>query len=161
MTTKWRFDMRYKLGKILFCLIFVTIFGIAVLTYLPIQKMVKEVSYFGGGVEHAYANLKDVPIIEGNEVDQFIEKYPNVLIIDVRDNREYKEGHIKGAINIPLKDINQKIDEIKSLNPQSILLYCKTGKRSAEARNLLNKAELKDTYIINKGLQNYKGELVQ
>ena len=60
------------------------------------------------------------------------------FIIDVRTPAEFAAGHIEGAINIPLDRIGTGIHTIKRLNPQSqILLYCRSGRRSAAAREIL------------------------
>lgn len=51
------------------------------------------------------------------------------LLIDVRNPTEYQEWHIPGAINIPLKDLELRLDVIPS--GQDVVLYCSTGYRSA------------------------------
>jgi rhodanese-related sulfurtransferase len=51
------------------------------------------------------------------------------LLIDVRNPSEYKEGHIPGAINIPLKDLELRLDVLPT--DQDLVLYCSTGYRSA------------------------------
>lgn len=56
------------------------------------------------------------------------------IIIDVRTKEEYNESHIKGSINIPVDEINEKIDLDKDKN---ILVYCKSGNRSAQAAESL------------------------
>ncbi len=60
------------------------------------------------------------------------------IIIDVRTHAEFAAGHIEGAINLPLDHLGTDIHTIKRLNPQSqILLYCRSGRRSAAAREIL------------------------
>ncbi len=53
----------------------------------------------------------------------------NPLLIDVRNPPEYKNGHIPGAINLPLKDLDLHLDAIPT--DQEVVLYCSTGYRSA------------------------------
>lgn len=53
-------------------------------------------------------------------------------IIDVRTPQEFMDGHLPGSINIPLNEISQRLDEIKSL-PQPITLICASGNRSGQA----------------------------
>lgn len=67
------------------------------------------------------------------------------LIVDVREPNEYAEGHIKGAINVPRGVLEFKTDStypggIPSLYDKSasIILYCKSGARSALAAQTLN-----------------------
>ena len=62
------------------------------------------------------------------------------VVIDVRTPAEYASGHIAGAINIPVERIGQDISTIKALGQGStILLYCRSGRRSAAAADILNK----------------------
>lgn len=56
--------------------------------------------------------------------------------IDVRSKSEFASGHVQGAINIPLEQIVGKVDELKKF-PQ-IVVYCRSGNRSAHAKKLLS-----------------------
>lgn len=51
------------------------------------------------------------------------------FLIDVRTSSEYQSGHIVGAINIPLNELDRHLDEIPT--DQKVVLYCSTGYRSA------------------------------
>ncbi len=57
-------------------------------------------------------------------------------IVDVRTPGEFMGGHVAGSINIPLQEIQQRIDEIKAL-PQPIILCCASGNRSGQATSFL------------------------
>lgn len=71
------------------------------------------------------------------------------LLIDVRTQVEYKDGHIENAINIPLAEILSKIDEITENKETVIRLYCLTGKRSALIRKVLYSIGFRN--VINEG----------
>ena len=60
-----------------------------------------------------------------------------VIILDVREPYEYNEGHIKGAINIPLSTILVGIDQLKNIQGKKIILQCRVGGRSMRACQLL------------------------
>lgn len=70
------------------------------------------------------------------------------LIVDVRTNQEFQEGHIKDAINLPVNMINSDID-LES--DKLIFVYCKSGNRSKEAYDKLTKLgyEVYDLGSIN------------
>lgn len=53
-------------------------------------------------------------------------------IIDVRTPSEFNGGHVEGSINIPLHEIQQRLNEIKTM-PQPITLCCASGGRSGQA----------------------------
>ncbi len=55
----------------------------------------------------------------------------SLLLVDVRDAKEFKAGAIKGAINIPINDLEKKIDTLPKDKPSVFL--CGTGARSGEA----------------------------
>lgn len=57
-------------------------------------------------------------------------------IIDVRTPAEFQGGHVAGSINIPLLEVQSKLDEIKSFE-QPIILCCASGNRSGQAANFL------------------------
>lgn len=61
------------------------------------------------------------------------------LIIDVRTPDEYKSGHIKQSVNIPLNQIPNKVNELKRKN-KPIITCCRSGARSGMAADMLRKA---------------------
>ena len=84
--------------------------------------------------------------IEKSEIEKY--KKEDRIIIDVRSNQEYQEGHIKGAISIPEYEIESKIEnKIKDKN-QKILLYCDSGARSKKAKQKLEKLGYKSVISI-------------
>jgi len=61
-------------------------------------------------------------------------------IIDVRTPQEFAAGHIAGALNIPVERLESAIAQVKGVGKESaILLYCRSGRRSAMARSLLKR----------------------
>lgn len=61
------------------------------------------------------------------------------IIVDVRTPGEFNSGHIKGSINIPLDQINNKKDELKKKN-KVIITCCRSGNRSGIAESMLQSA---------------------
>lgn len=70
------------------------------------------------------------------------------LLVDVRTVEEFDAGHIKGAVNLPLGDI-QAGTKPNSDPAQLLYLYCRSGNRSAEAKQLLEQAGF--TNIVDLG----------
>lgn len=58
-------------------------------------------------------------------------------IIDVRTAEEFRAGNVADSINIPLQEIQQRIDEVKYLK-QPIVLCCASGNRSGKATQMLS-----------------------
>jgi phage shock protein E len=65
--------------------------------------------------------------------------------IDVRSPMEFASEHLQGAENIPVEIISSKVDYIKGLN-QRVLLYCRSGARSAMATSILHQAGVQNVY---------------
>lgn len=64
--------------------------------------------------------------------ERTMKEYPGaLLVVDIRDPKEYAAGTIKGAINIPLAELAQKISSLPANRP--IVFICSTGARSGEA----------------------------
>jgi phage shock protein E len=56
-------------------------------------------------------------------------------IVDVRSPSEFKTGHVKGSVNIPLETISSKINQLKS--KPYIVVCCRSGNRSGMAKSIL------------------------
>lgn len=56
-------------------------------------------------------------------------------IIDVRTPGEFRGGHIKGAVNIPLNVLNNQMGKIKK--DKTVITCCASGMRSGTAKNIL------------------------
>ena len=62
--------------------------------------------------------------------------YSKKTIVDVRTPEEFRGGNVNGSINIPLQEIQQRLNEIKSLR-QPVILCCASGGRSGQATAFL------------------------
>jgi phage shock protein E len=60
-------------------------------------------------------------------------------VVDVRSPGEFQGGNVSGSINIPLQEINNRIDELKSL-AQPLILCCASGGRSGMATQVLSQS---------------------
>ena len=91
-------------------------------------------SYF---VLKNYNNRKRDQSLKGKNISQF-------QILDVRTPKEFKQGHIKNAINFPLGIINS--DSLKKLNKElNYITYCAHGIRSVKASKILKENGFKVT----------------
>jgi rhodanese-related sulfurtransferase len=57
------------------------------------------------------------------------------LLVDVRTPAEYKDGHVKGAINLPLQTLGNNLNKLKK--DQVIITCCRSGSRSGMAKRML------------------------
>lgn len=69
-------------------------------------------------------------------------------VIDVRTASEYEAGHYKGAVNIPVQELSNRLAEAGD-KKQAIVVYCASGMRSAQAAKILTAAGYTD--VTNAG----------
>jgi len=69
------------------------------------------------------------------QVQDFIDN--GATILDVRTDREYKAGHIEGAMHIPLQELKNRVAQLKAMDT-SFIVCCESGVRSAKAAKFLN-----------------------
>lgn len=70
----------------------------------------------------------------------------NVSLIDVRDSYELEiDGHVENAINIPLGEIPNRLEEIKSLK-SPVVVFCRGGSRAASVLEYLSENGIKECY---------------
>jgi len=106
---------------------------------------------------YIFANFKNVSPIEAYKLIE--EQKDNIIILDVRTPEEFKEdGHLKGAILIPVNILHQKVDELRKYkNDKIILVYCRSGNRSVLASRFLSNLGFK-VYNIKGGINEWKAE---
>jgi phage shock protein E len=64
----------------------------------------------------------------------------SLFVLDVRTPGEYAAGHLPGAVNIPHDQITARLGELAGARGSDVVVYCRTGKRSAQALGLLDEA---------------------
>lgn len=77
--------------------------------------------------------------ITPEEAKKIIDSGEEHIILDTREQNEFDEGHIPGAILIPYTEIESKAEEILPNKDKLILVYCRSGRRSKIASEGLAK----------------------
>ncbi len=83
----------------------------------------------------------------------------NYLVIDVRSEEEYNAGHVKFAINIAVDELKDRVGEIESWKEKNVVVYCNSGKKSGEAKTILEEAGFKNVFDAE-GVKVYEYNLV-
>lgn len=68
------------------------------------------------------------------------------LVVDVRDPAEFGVAHVPGAINIPLTELEKRLDEIS--NDNGVLIYCINGSRTRQAEPILYAHDFENIYHL-------------
>jgi len=72
------------------------------------------------------------------------------FLLDVRTAEEWNQAHVSGAVRIPLDELKSRLAEVPV--DQDVLIICRSGNRSGQARDLLRAAGLKRTTSISGGI---------
>ena len=75
--------------------------------------------------------------ITAEEAKQIMDSEEGYIILDVRTQEEYDQGHIPGAIVISHEEITERAEEVLTDKDQLILVYCRSGRRSKIAAEAL------------------------
>ncbi|MGN0026753.1 MAG: FAD-dependent oxidoreductase [Clostridium sp.] len=113
------------------------------LCYAPPYSTAKDVVNYAGYIASNLLN-GDFKQVNVDKVRDLVES--NAYIIDVREIREYENGHIKGAKNIPLSQLRERVNEIPKDVP--VYLHCRTGQRSYNAALALQNLGYKNLYNV-------------
>lgn len=138
---------------------YIIIAGIAVVVIvigavILIRQNAKNNILDGPGMVNSFTQISQ------DEAKEMMKKNDGHIIVDVRRQDEYDQGHIPGAILIPNESIGaQRPAELPNLN-QIILVYCRSGRRSKEAAQKLFDMGYKNIYEFG-GIIDWTGDIVK
>ena len=98
--------------------------------------------------------MKTMPM---KEAQNLLQEKNDVVLIDVRTEEEYKEGHIPGSLLIPLDQASNICTIVPDKN-KTLFVYCLSGGRSKNACGIFQKLGYVDVTDIG-GIASYSGEL--
>ncbi|HEY9035582.1 MAG TPA: rhodanese-like domain-containing protein [Pseudomonadales bacterium] len=73
-------------------------------------------------------------------------------VVDLRDGAEYRAGHIAGAINIPLKDLDKHMGELAGCEDTPVVLVCKQGQLASGAGKTLREKGFTQVFRLAGGI---------
>ena len=124
----------------------------------------KNVKNVTDGVDEYDYKLVKVDNITGREAEKMIndDKHDkDLIILDVREPKDFNNGHLLNAINIPIEDIDKRMDELRNYKSKDIIVYCNTGRKSAEVAEKLVEHGFTDVTNTVDGVSEYDFKLVK
>ena len=100
----------------------------------------------------AAAGNEQVPQVSADELKQRLPSN-DLVVVDVRNDNEWQEGHIAEAIHIPLGQLAQRVNELAASD--NIVVHCQGGSRSAIAASLLQKLGRKNVANLTGGYRRW------
>ncbi|WP_461483243.1 VTT domain-containing protein [Porticoccus sp.] len=100
------------------------------------------------------AKLRERPMLEVNDLKRRLDTDENLLVLDVRTAADFvgEQGHLAAARNLPLEELRQRVDELEPWLEQTVMLVCRTDRRSAKAAAMLAKAGFSDVHVVRGGM---------
>lgn len=74
------------------------------------------------------------------------------LFVDVRDDAEFKKGHVLDATHIPVTALDERLHELEKYKDQDVIIYCESGMRAQKAGAKLKKSGFSKLHTIAGGL---------
>lgn len=76
----------------------------------------------------------------------------DALALDVREDKEFCDGHILNAVNIPLGLLEGRLKEIEQHKESPVIIYCRSGQRAAKAAAVLKRQGFTSIHKLNGGM---------
>jgi rhodanese-related sulfurtransferase len=76
----------------------------------------------------------------------------NAIILDVREQKEFDEGHLLNAKLIPLNKLAERVGELEKYRAKPILVVCRSGQRAATGTSFLSKAGFTQAFNLTGGI---------
>lgn len=124
----------------------------------------KNVKNVTDGVDEYDYKLVKVDNITGREAEKMIndDKHDkDLIILDVREPKDFNNGYLLNAINIPIENIDKRMDELRNYKSKDIIVYCNTGRKSSEVAEKLVEHGFTDVTNIVDGVSEYDFKLVK
>jgi phage shock protein E len=83
-----------------------------------------------------------------------LDQKKGIMVLDVRTNKEYEQGHIPGSVHVQLSEIGDKVKKLKK--DKELLVYCQNGNRSIWAIKRLMGMGYKNLYNLKGGYNAWK-----
>jgi len=102
---------------------------------------------------HSYLGekLRGYSSVSPTQSTQMINR-EDALILDVRENNEYSEGHIINSVHIPLSSLKTRLSDIEKHKAQKVIVACRSGHRSSQACVTLKKAGFEQVFNLSGGV---------
>ena len=98
--------------------------------------------------------LKKYEDIDANGSITLMDDKKNLIILDVREDKERKLGYINGDVHIPMSDIKNKLGTLDK--NKTVLVYCRSGSRSSHIAGMLTRNAFENVYNLKGGINAWK-----
>ena len=112
--------------------------------------------FLASGVMLVWPELSTLVGVGGQEIGTLeatrLMNQGGLLVLDVRDEKDYAAGHLPKARHIPVKELSGRISEIAKYKAKPVIVTCRSGPRAAAACRLLKQSGFGTVYQLRGGL---------
>jgi rhodanese-related sulfurtransferase len=80
------------------------------------------------------------------------------IVLDVREENEYLNGHIVNSLHIPMSYLNDRMSELDKYKDKPVIVSCRSGQRSGHACALLKKQGFENVYNLSGGMMAWQND---
>jgi hydroxyacylglutathione hydrolase len=116
--------------------------------------------YFAGGIpawREAGLGVGTTPALDAAGLAERL-KAGDVVLLDVREEYEWKEGHVRGSLHVPYHDLRDGLPDGLRVNGKWVAVACSAGNRSSIAASLLKRAGVEDVIHVADGIAELEKE---
>lgn len=101
--------------------------------------------------------LRRGPMVDVPTLKQRLDAGDDLLLLDVRTPGDYvgEQGHIAGAMNIPVEELEQRLSEISDYQERPVITICRTDRKSARAAQILAQNGFVDVHVARMGMTDW------
>lgn len=122
---------------------FITNHPLLVLALIAILAML-----IGGEIRQRLSGVSEVGPVEATRMLN----HDNAVMIDMREDKEYREGHIINAIHAPASKQNNDTGKLEKYRDRPLIVYCRSGQRSIAVCSKLRKQGFESVYNLKGGV---------
>ncbi|MDN6195439.1 MAG: FAD-dependent oxidoreductase [Atopostipes suicloacalis] len=117
----------------------------------PISTPVDPVLAMGINLYHA---SEKTPLLTAEEMNQRLKEVPELVLIDIRSEEDFKKNHIENAKNFPIDQLRNTMSELSK--NKGYIVYSNTGEKAYTAQEILVNKGFKEVYALSGGINNYR-----
>ena len=127
-----------------------------VLIAVGVISVMSLLAMFIKGFRQVQTPIPEINAIDAVGLNQSLDSNP-VGVIDVRSSDEFSAptGHIKGAINVPLPSLTERVHELDAYRKRKVVVVCLSAKRSTQAIYILREAGFEDLVVLRGGTKEW------
>ncbi|MCO6412935.1 MAG: rhodanese-like domain-containing protein [Thiogranum sp.] len=102
----------------------------------------------GSEISRRLSGMKSIGPMEATQLSN----REDAVFLDIREEVEYRAGHIPESIHIPMKQLPDRVAELNKHKGRPVIAYCRSGSRSNSAGSLLKKHGFENVYNLGGGI---------